>query len=238
MIARSAPADLPGYSHPVPKVLVVEDDQQLARFLTRVLTEEGYAPLLVPSVREALAALEGEAPDVAIVDRMLPDGDGLAICARARELGAAVPIIVLTARGELNDRIEGLDAGADDYVIKPFEIDELLARLRAVLRRTTAPVRTAGPLKIDLRTRRILCHDQPVELTAKEFDVLAHLVDADGALLSRTALLRAVWGVDRDPGTNLVEVHVSRLRTKLGATAWTIETVRGGGYRFRRESTG
>lgn len=218
----------------MPKVLVVEDDRKLAAFLSRVLTEEGYQVATSHTKDLALAAIAAEAPDILIVDRMLPDGDGLELCASAARLRGGLPVLVLTAMGELTDRVEGLDRGADDYVLKPFEVDELLARIRALLRRSAAPLRQIGALRLDFRSRRVWCEGEPVELTAREFDVLAHLLDAEGAVLSRTQLLSGVWGTERDPGTNLVEVHLSRLRSKLGPAASMIETVRGGGYRFRK----
>lgn len=217
------------------KVLVVEDDRKLAELLSRVLTEEGYEALTAHSKQAALAAISSERLDLLVVDRMLPDGDGLELCSTLARSGGGMPVLVLTALGELRDRVEGLDRGADDYVIKPFEIPELLARIRALLRRSASPVRRIGGLRLDFRSRRLLRGDEPVDLTTREFELLAHLVDADGAVLSRARLLAAVWGTEHDPGTNLVEVHVSRLRSKLGAAAAMIETVRGGGYRLRRE---
>lgn len=217
------------------KILVVEDDRKLAELLGRVLTEDGYETLTAHSKEAALVAIAAASPDLMVLDRMLPDGDGLELCAAFARAGRATPILVLTALGELGDRVEGLDRGADDYVIKPFEIPELLARIRALLRRSTAPIRQIGGLRLDFRGRRVLTVGEPVDLTAREFDLLAHLVEAEGVVLSRAQLLSAVWGIQHDPGTNLVEVHVSRLRSKLGASAVMIETVRGGGYRLRRE---
>lgn len=217
------------------KVLVVEDDPKLAAFLSRVLTEEAYDVVTCHSKEAALAAMAQHEPEVLVVDRMLPDGDGLDLCTAATRGRTEIPVLVLTAMDEVTDRVEGLDRGAADYVLKPFEIDELLARIRALLRRSATPARQVGRLRLDFRSRRVWCEDRPVELTAREFDVLAHLVDAEGAVLSRAQLLSGVWGTQRDPGTNLVEVHVSRLRSKLGSTASMLETVRGGGYRFRRE---
>jgi len=219
----------------VMKILVVEDDPKLASFLTRVLREENHESVAVGSIRDAMLVVGESASDLLIIDRMLPDGDGLELLAWLRSSGMVKPVIVLTALGELAERIAGLDAGADDYILKPFEIDELLARIRVQMRRDSTPVRTLGALRIDMRSRRLWKDDSRVDLTGREFDVLAHLLDADGNILSRTRLLASVWGTERDPGTNLVEVHVSRLRGKLGDAAWMIETVRGGGYRFRRE---
>jgi len=220
----------------VVRILVIEDDQKLGSFLTRVFREDGYEPTLVSTLRDAAAELERAAPDLLVVDRMLPDGDGIDLCVRIRQEGSSTPIMMLTALGELTDRVAGLDAGADDYILKPFEIDELLARVRALLRRAAVPIRSAGPLRIDLRNRKIWCDEQPIDLTSREFDLLAHVFEAGGAALSRARLLASVWGTERDPGSNLVEVHLSRLRSKLGEAAWMIETVRGGGYRFRREA--
>lgn len=229
---------LPGKGGPaqngcVPTVLLVEDDQKQAAALSRVLFEEMYEVSVAASLEKAVAALRSRLPDVLLVDRMLPDGDGLELCATARELG--VPVMILTALGSVSDRVAGLDAGADDYLIKPFEIEELLARMRALLRRSTAPIRSVGPLRVDLRRRRVWADGRVVELTAREFDLLAHLVDAEGEVLSRARLLAAVWATDHDPGTNIVEVHISRLRTKLGTAGMVVETVRGCGYRLHRE---
>jgi two-component system OmpR family response regulator len=217
----------------VPKVLLVEDDPRLAAVLIRVLAEEMYEPAVVASLAQAAAALAVRLPDILLVDRMLPDGDGLDLCATARRHG--LPMMMLTALGSLSDRVVGLDAGADDYLIKPFEIDELLARMRALLRRNMAPIRSVGSLRVDLRNRKVWSAGQTVELTAREFEVLAHIVDADGAVVSRARLLASVWGTDHDPGTNLVEVHMSRLRNKLAAAGSVIKTVRGSGYRLERE---
>lgn len=217
------------------RVLVVEDDHKLAGFLKRVLEEEGYDVVTFHSKALALAALDRETPDLIIVDRMLPDGDGLDLCASAARQRHGAPVLVLTAMGELADRVEGFDRGADDYVLKPFEIDELLARMRALLRRSASPLRQIGPLRIDFRSRRVFLDGAPVDLTMREFDVLAHLFDAEGAVLTRAQLLSGVWGIDRDPGTKLLEVHLSRLRAKLGRAAARLETVRGQGYRFRKD---
>jgi DNA-binding response OmpR family regulator len=217
------------------KILVVEDDRKLSALLGRVLSEEGYEVVTAPSKEGALSAMSLESPDILIVDRMLPDGDGLELCDSAVLLRGGLPVMVLTALGEVADRVEGLDRGADDYVLKPFEIPELLARVRALLRRSATPLRQIGGLRLDFRTRRVWSGSEPLDLTAREFDVLAHLLEAEGAVLSRAELLSAVWGTQRDPGTNLVDVHISRLRGKLGPVAAMIETVRGGGYRFRRE---
>jgi DNA-binding response OmpR family regulator len=140
---------------------------------------------------------------------------------------------MLTAMGEVGDRIEGLDAGADDYVVKPFEVDELLARIRAQLRRLDLPALVVGPLRIDWRRRIALVDDVPLDLTAREFSLLAHLAAAPDRPFARAELLAAVWHMRFDPGTNVVEVYVNRVRNKLGRASWMLETVRGSGYQLR-----
>jgi DNA-binding response OmpR family regulator len=213
------------------KILVIEDDAKMAGLLSRVLREESYVVEAFGSGAEGLAALEVDRPDVIVLDRMLPDGDGLHVCREARRRSFDVPILMLTARGELADKVAGFESGADDYLPKPFEVDELLARIGALVRRTHRQI-TVGSLQVDLQRRKISGGKQPAELTARELDVLVHLARSGGQVVSRAALLAAIWGTSMDPGTNLVEVHVSRVRTKLGAEAWRIETVRGEGYRL------
>lgn len=218
--------------------MLVEDDAKLARFLGRVLQEEAYAVETCASGTAALAALAAHPPDVVILDWMLPDGDGTDICREARRRANEVPILMLTARGELADKVTGLESGADDYLAKPFEVDELLARIKALIRRSQPPQLAIGPLHIDEQRRKVSNGNQTVELTSREFNLLAYLARTGGEIVSRGALLAAIWGTNVDPGTNLVEVHMSRLRTKLGSAAWIIETVRGEGYRLKREGSG
>jgi DNA-binding response OmpR family regulator len=164
---------------------------------------------------------------------MLPDLDGIEVCAAIRATNAETPILMLTAMGEVVDRIAGLDAGADDYVIKPFEIDELLARIRAQLRRLDLPARVVGPLRLEWRARSVTVDQVPVELTPREFALLAHLAEEPDRPVGRAELLEAVWHARFDPGTNVVEVYVNRVRAKLGRHSWMLETVRGAGYRLR-----
>jgi DNA-binding response OmpR family regulator len=215
------------------KVLVVEDDVKLASFLCRALTEESFEVALARSGGEALAAVDAGAPDVVLLDWMIPAPDGLEVCRALRRHGHRLPILLLTARGELEDRVLGLDSGADDYLVKPFEIEELLARVRALVRRSELAETHVGPLSIDWRGRQVRVDGRAVDLTAREFDLLACFARHPDEVVSKRDLLQQVWRLAFDPGTNLVEVHVSRLRGKLGPAGALIETVRGGGYRLR-----
>ena len=216
------------------KLLVIEDDLKLARLLTRVLQEEGYVvdgcSKGEPGLRQASSGLY----DLVVIDWMLPDLDGLSLCRRLRELGASLPILMLTSRAELSERVMALDSGVDDYVVKPFEIEELVARIRALLRRIAGLGRTrVGALELDPQHRRVTLGSAPLELTAREQALLAYLARRADQVVTRSELLAHVWSQQFDPGSNLVEVHVSRLRDKLGRAAWMIETVRGVGYRLR-----
>jgi DNA-binding response OmpR family regulator len=218
------------------KVLVLEDDQKLARFLARVLCEEGLAVDLCANGTDALAQAQEELYDLVILDWMVPDTDGLTVCREIRRAGGRAPILMLTARGETRERVLGLEAGADDYMIKPFEVDELVARIRALLRRTSgfAGLR-CGELEIDRVARNVKVAGVVLGLTNREYALLLHLLHHADRIVKRSDLLAHVWDTRFDPGSNLVEVHVSRLRDKLGERAWMIETVRGVGYRLRRE---
>jgi DNA-binding response OmpR family regulator len=216
------------------KLLVIEDDLKLAHLLTRVLQEEGYVvdgcSKGEPGLRQAGSGLY----DLVVLDWMLPDVDGLSVCRRLREQGASLPILMLTSRSELTERVMALDAGADDYVIKPFEIEELVARIRALLRRVAGLGRIrVGQLEVDLQQRRVTLGSTPLELTAREQALLGYLTRRADQVVTRSELLTHVWSTQFDPGSNLVEVHISRLRDKLGRAAWMIETVRGVGYRLR-----
>jgi DNA-binding response OmpR family regulator len=172
--------------------------------------------------------------DLLILDWMIPDIDGLEVCRQLRRLGSTVPILMLTARGELGEKVLGLDSGADDYLVKPFEIDELLARIHALLRRSAGHgLLKFGGIEIDRGGRRVRLDGKPLELTSREFALLLHLAHRAGRVVSRSELLSQVWATQFDPESNVVEVHISRLRDKLGAHAARIETVRGQGYRLR-----
>ncbi|MFO7564906.1 MAG: response regulator transcription factor [Enhygromyxa sp.] len=216
------------------KILVVEDDAKLARFLVRVLVEEGYVADACAEGSEAILRAESGVYDAMVLDWMLPDIDGVSVCRSLRERACPIPIVMLTARGELRERVLGLRSGADDYVVKPFEIDELLARLDAVLRRSIRKgLLRAGPLEIDRIERRVALEGRTLELTERERALLIHLALRADQIVTRSEILSRVWGLNFDPESNMIEVHISRLRDKLGAHAKMIETVRGKGYRLR-----
>jgi DNA-binding response OmpR family regulator len=214
------------------RLLVVEDEPRVAAFLVKGLRAQGYAVEAVATGREALQRAQ-DGFDLVVLDLGLPDMDGTEVLRRLRAEGISVPVIVLTARGDVHDRIQGLDLGADDYVTKPFAFGELLARIRARLRassRTPRTVLEAGKIRLDLQTRRAYVGDRAVDLTAREFALLAALMHRPGQVLSREQLLSRVWGIQFDPGSNVVDVYISLLRKKLGEEV--IETVRGVGYRI------
>ena len=217
------------------KALVVEDDRKVARLLSRVLQEEGFVVDVCLTGADAEAQAASIGYDLVVLDWMLPEGDGLGVCRALRRAGLSVPILMLTARGEVAERVLGLDAGADDYLVKPFHVDEFLARVRALQRRTRGSVSrlSVSDLAIDRVQRTVHLRGTPVELTGREFALLAHLAQHADQVVSRTEHLAQVWDAHFDPGSNLVEVHISRIRDKLGDEAWRIETVRGQGYRLR-----
>jgi DNA-binding response OmpR family regulator len=221
------------------KALIVEDDRKLASFLRRVLGEEGYTADLCASGADALGQARSGLYDLLLLDWMLPDLDGLSVCRELRRGGVATPILMLTARGELQERVLGLRTGADDYLVKPFEVEELVARVQSLVRRAAGHGRLeVGELVIDRRGRSASMGGEPLELTGRELDLLLQLAGRADQVVTRSELLSRVWELSFDPGSNLVEVLVSRLRDKLGAHAWMIDTVRGRGYRLlsRRES--
>jgi len=215
------------------RILVVEDEDAIAEPLVEGLRREGFD---VDRVATGAAALEAALPDVVLLDLRLPDIDGLDVCRVLRER-SAVPIIIVTARGEESDRVVGLELGADDYVVKPFGLRELIARIRAVTRRTSSrpqgqePLRV-GTLTVDERARRAQLGDRELELTPKEFDLLAALARDPGAAVSRRRLLEEVWETAWYGSAKTIDVHVASLRRKLGDPGW-IETVRGVGFRLR-----
>jgi DNA-binding response OmpR family regulator len=218
------------------KVLILEDDRRLAGFLARVLCEEGLAVDLCGCGVDAIAQAEGGLYDLIVLDWMVPDTDGLTVCREIRRAGATAPVMMLTARGETRERVLGLEAGADDYMVKPFEVDEFVARVRALLRRASgvAALR-CGDLAIDTMARQAKLAGVALTLTNREYALLLHMLHRAERIVKRTDLLAHVWGTRFDPGSNLIEVHVSRLRDKLGERAWMVETVRGVGYRLRRQ---
>jgi DNA-binding response OmpR family regulator len=221
--------------HPPMKILVVEDNKKLANFLSRAFTEEGFVVDSAADGRTALKQIEAIAYDLVVLDWMLPGQDGVAVCREVRSRGSRVPILMLTARAEVGERILGLDAGADDYLPKPFDLGELMARARALLRRTQggdAVTLRVGGFALDRVERTATFEGRPLDLTAREFALLMHLAREAGRLVPRSELLAKVWQTSFDPGSNVVEVHIKNLREKLGNEASLIETVRGSGYRL------
>ncbi len=220
-------------------LLLIEDDKRVAAFLERGLAVEGYVVELAADGRSGLALARSEPFDLIILDGMLPGLSGRDVLAQMRSGGVRTPVLMLTAMDATLDKIEGLRAGADDYLTKPFDFDELLARLEALLRRTgagAAPsgVVQAGSITLDRSAMSVTVNGAPVELTATEFQLLDLLMGAQGKVLSRARILNKIWGVGADPLTNIVDVYIRRLRAKLAMDAETgaIRTVRGFGYRF------
>lgn len=229
-----------------PRILVVDDEPDIAALVAFHLARESYRVRTAASGTEAIAALEAEAPDLVVLDLMLPGMSGLEVLReiRGREELAEVPVILLTARAEVEQRIEGLSLGADDYVTKPFSPRELILRVGAVLRRVRqAPPATeggavlrAGSITLNADAASASVDGEPLDLTATEFKLLQTLMERKGRVQSRRQLLQAAWGVTANITTRTVDMHVQRLRAKLGAEAERLETVRGFGYRFRADS--
>jgi len=216
------------------KILIVEDEPRIASFVSRGLEAAGYETVVVEDGADALAAaLRGDA-DLVLLDVGLPTMDGFEVLRELRSRGSVVPVIMLTARSSTRDTVEGLDAGANDYVPKPFVFEELLARVRSRLRETVPQPGVAishGDVVLDILARRATVAGREVDLSAREFALAEQFLRNPGRVLSRELLLSRVWGMDFDPGSNVVDVYVRYLRKKLGADR--IETVRGAGYRFK-----
>ncbi|OEU88660.1 XRE family transcriptional regulator [Streptomyces abyssalis] len=215
-------------------VLVVEDEPAIAELVRTYLVREGFTVMTESSGEAALAAARRHRPVAVVLDIMLPDMEGTEVCRRLRSEEDWTPVLFLTARDEEVDRLLGLELGADDYITKPFSPRELVARVRVVLRRASGTVaesvRCVGPLKVDVPRRRASVGDERIELTATEFDLLAHLMTRPGRVCTRSDLLAAVWGHRSDAGARTVDVHIAQLRAKLGPAAGTIRTTRGVGY--------
>jgi len=232
----------PVTSKPTYRVLVVDDEPDITALVAYHLAKAGYRVATASNGREALAAAREERPDLLVLDLMLPGASGYDVLAelRRRDETKDIGIILLTARREEPDRIKGLSLGADDYIPKPFSPQELVLRVRAVLRRLAAPavaaggVLKAGPILLDRTAHRVTVDGAEVELTATEFKLLSMLVEREGRVQSRAQLLEAVWRAQPDIQTRTVDMHVQRLRQKLGKAGDCIETVRGAGYRFRQ----
>lgn len=221
------------------RVLIIEDERPILDSLRKGLEYQGYAVEAAAAGLPGLDLARQRPPDIVVLDLMLPDLDGLEVCRRLRSMGGTAGILMLTARDHIADRVSGLDAGADDYLVKPFAFDELVARVRALLRRKATQEQqesvAVGDLRIDSRAREVRRGQRVVELTPKEYDLLAHLAANRGTVVSRTALLEQVWGYDFDGDTDTVKVTINHLRAKLNAEGEPdlVQTVRGYGYLLR-----
>ncbi|MHC1713687.1 MAG: winged helix-turn-helix domain-containing protein [Solidesulfovibrio sp.] len=221
------------------RVLIVEDDLEAAAYMVKGLKESGYVADHVADGREALYRVAAETYDAAVVDRMLPGVDGLTIIRTMRSAGNHTPVLILSALGDVDDRVKGLKAGGDDYLVKPYAFAELLARLEALLRRgrADAPDTTLkiADLEMDLVGRAVKRAGKPIELKPKEFALLEYLMRHAGHVVTRTMLLENVWDYSFDPQTNVIDVHISRLRQKIdkGHDKPLLATIRGAGYSLR-----
>ncbi len=221
------------------KILIVDDEESIRETLEMAMEMEGHQVVLASSGRLALESYHSQSPDLIILDRMLPDGDGLEVCQSVRQV-SSIPILMLTALGELEDRVSGLDSGADDYLAKPFRVKELQARVRALLRRASTRAEQSNAvqferLRLDLNNRQAWIDQREIELTALEFQLLAFLATHPRQVFSKEQLLNHVWGWDFAGNLNVVEVHISILRSKLGDSDKSlIRTIRGLGYALGR----
>ena len=222
-----------------PRILLIEDEESISEPFSRALAREGFEPVVARTASDALKLAATVDPELVLLDLMLPDGDGRDVCRELRRR-SETPIIMLTARGTETDRIVGLELGADDYVVKPFSGPEVIARIRAVLRRSrrdgdAAERRTFGDLELDVDARRVRVGGKEVDLSRKEFDLLATLADAAGRVLTRDHLMARVWDENWFGPTKTLDVHIGTLRRKLGddpSNPRYIHTVRGVGFRF------
>lgn len=221
-------------------VLVVEDDRSVRDAVERALSFEGYDVATARDGAEALSMVMNDPPDAIVLDVMMPHVDGLETCRRIRARGDDTPILILTARHEVSDRVAGLDAGADDYMVKPFALEELLARLRALLRRSagaTTDVLTVGDLTLNAGTREVMRSGEGIHLTKTEFDLLELLVSNEGIVLSRDTIYERIWGYDFETSSNSLDVYIGYLRRKTeeGDRPRLVHTVRGVGYVAREQ---
>ncbi len=230
---------LPGMGEPKSmRILVIEDDAEAASYLVNGLTESGHAVDLAGDGRAGLERARSGSYDAMIVDRMLPGMDGLSVVVTLREERNQTPVLVLSALGEVDDRVKGLLAGSDDYVVKPFALTEILARLAALTRRGNAETRlTVADLEMDLLTRKVSRGGKEVDLLPRELRLLEYLMRHAGQVVTRTMMLEKVWDSHVDPQTNVIDVHVGRLRQKIdkGFARPLLHTVRGAGYTLRLE---
>lgn len=220
-------------------VLYVEDEAKIADFVCAGLKEQGFVIDYCNNGDEGYSKAMDHDYDVIILDIMLPGKDGLAILKSLRRAGRNIPVILLTARNELDDRLEGLNLGADDYLAKPFFVEELIARIHAVIRRISGErqnILSVNGIKLDRITREVTCNQKIVELTTREFNLLEYLMRSPGRVFTRTQILEHIWGYDFNPNTNLVDVCIQRIRKKLDKLGGSncLESVRGVGYCFRK----
>ena len=217
------------------RVLVVEDEKKTASFIRKALQTEGHAVDVLHDGTQALAAVSTTPFDVVVLDVMLPGRDGLSVVRQMRDKKISTPVLLLTARGEVGERVEGLNAGADDYLSKPFALEELIARVRALGRRnadTKSTMLRVGDLTLDTLTRKVKRGETPIDLARREYLLLEFLMRSTGRICGRMAIVEKVWDYDFDPGTNLVDVYIMRLREKIDADfePKLLQTVRGVGY--------
>jgi two-component system, OmpR family, response regulator MprA len=225
-------------------VLVIDDDEKITSMLRRSLAFEGYSVVTAANGQEGLKQMLREEPDMVILDVMMPQLDGWEVIRRMREGGIEVPVLMLTAKDEVGDRVRGLDLGADDYLVKPFALEELLARVRSLLRRRTATEKqpsnrvTYADIVLDLDSREVTRGEHRIELTAKEFELLHLFMQNPKRVLSRDILMENIWGYDYSGESNVLEVYIALLRQKLEEHGGTriIQTVRGAGYVLRGEA--
>ncbi|WP_219839255.1 response regulator transcription factor [Paenibacillus sp. R14(2021)] len=226
-----------------PHILVVDDDDKITSLLRRSLAFEGYEVATANNGLEGLKQMLSSDPDLLILDVMMPQVDGWEVCRRVREGGSGVPIMMLTAKDDIQDRVRGLDLGADDYLVKPFALEELLARVRALLRRKSDKLDESSSrlqfedLTLDLDSREAIRSGRRIDLTAKEFDLLQLLMQNPRRVLTRDAIMDKIWGFDHSGESNVLEVYIAMLRQKTedGSSSRLIQTVRGTGYVLRGE---
>ena len=221
-------------------ILLIEDEKKIVDFVYCGFREQGFTVDHSGDGNEGFAKANSNEYDVIVLDIMLPGRDGLSILKALRKAGKTTPVLLLTARNELDDRVEGLNLGADDYLAKPFFVEELIARIHALQRRVSGErqnILAVGDLRLDRISREVHWHGQSVDLTGREFNLIEYLMRSPGRVFTRTQILEHVWGYDFDPSTNVVDVCIQRIRKKIGTTGnadLPIESVRGVGYRFRK----
>lgn len=221
------------------KILIIEDERDLAELIAFNLEKEGFQTNIATDGKSGLERVRSDKPDLVILDLMLPELGGIEICKAMRKGGSsmAIPVLMVTAKGEEIDKVVGFEVGADDYLVKPFSTRELLLRVKAILRRTSneqtdGKTFRAGPVFIDTESHRVTVHDEEIALTITEFKLLLTLMERLGRMQGREQLLSSVWGYSSDADTRTVDTHITRLRNKLGAAGDLIKTIRGFGYRM------